>query len=78
MLEVKVKLYGELEKYSLNHKEKFSIQLPPGTVIKDLMDHLKIPAHQVMLIIKNGIKAKEDDLLINGDYVIFLPIVGGG
>lgn len=78
MLEVKVKLYGELEKYSPNHKEKFSIQLPPGTLIKELMDHLKIPAHQVMLIIKNGIKAKEDDLLKNGDDVIFLPIVGGG
>ncbi|MGB9700550.1 MAG: MoaD/ThiS family protein [Thermodesulfobacteriota bacterium] len=78
MMEVKVKLYGELEKYGPNQKEKFSVQLPPGTQIKELMDYLKIPAHQVMLIIKNGIKAKEDDLLKNGDDIIFLPIVGGG
>lgn len=78
MIEVKIKLYGELEKYSPNRKEKFSVQLPDGTCLKELMDSLKIPAHQVMLIIKNGIKAKEEDFLKNGDDIILLPIVGGG
>lgn len=78
MIEVKVKLYGELEKYSPNQNEKFSVQLPDGACLKELLDFLKIPAHQVMLIIKNGIKAKEEDFLKSGDDIALLPIVGGG
>lgn len=78
MIEVTVKLYAELEKYSPNQKDKFLVRLPDGSRLKELMDLLRIPAHQVMVIIKNGIKAKEEDSLKNGDEVIFLPIVGGG
>lgn len=78
MITVKVKLYGELERYSLNQKEKFPVQLPEGACVKELRDFLKIPAHQVMAIIINGSKANEEDFLQNGDDIIFLPIVGGG
>lgn len=78
MIEVTVKLYAELGKYSPNQNDKFSVHLPDGSRLKELTDFLKIPAHQVMVIIKNGIKAKEEDSLKNGDEVIFLPIVGGG
>lgn len=78
MIEVTVKLYAELEKYSPNQKDKFSVHLPDGSRLKELMDFLKIPAHQVMVIIKNGIKAREEDFLNNRDEIIFLPIVGGG
>lgn len=78
MIEVKVKLYGELEKYSPSQNNKFSMQLPLGIHLKELMEFLKIPAHQIMLIIKNGVKATEDDFLNDGDEIIFLPVVGGG
>ncbi len=77
-MEIKVKLYGELAQYSPNQKDNFSIQLPQGTSLKELVDLLKVPDHQVMLIIKNGLRATEEDFLKHGDEIILLPIVGGG
>ncbi len=77
-MEIKVKLYGELAQYSPNRKDNFSVQLPMGASLKELVNLLKIPDHQVMLIIKNGLRAREEDFLKHGDEVILLPIVGGG
>ncbi len=78
MIRVKVKTYAELQRYNPQRGEEFVVVLEEGSGIKRLMKYLEIPDHRVMLILKNGRRAMEDDLLAEGDPVHLYPVVGGG
>ena len=78
IMRVKVKAYADLQKYNPEKGEEFFAEIKEGSSVKDLMQFLGLPDHQVMLILKNERKAKEDDPLADGDAVFFLPLVGGG
>jgi len=78
MIRVKVKTYAELQKYGPKGKEEFVVDLTEGARVRDLMEFLKIPEHRVMLVLKNGKKATEEDPLSDGDAVFFYPVIGGG
>ena len=78
MIQVRVKTYAELQRYNPQRGEEFVVVLEEGSGIKRLMEFLEIPDHRVMLILKNGRKAAEEDSLADGDAVALLPVVGGG
>ncbi len=78
MMRIKVKTYAELQRYNPEKGEDFLLELEEGSKVKDLMQALRLPDHQVTLILKNGRKAGEEDPLAEGDSVFFYPVIGGG
>jgi len=75
---VKVKTYAELLRFNPRDGEEFIMELKEGASVKTLIEVLNLPVHQVMLVLKNGHKAEEDDILVDGDAVTLYPVVGGG
>lgn len=80
-MKIELKLYASLGKYmpqALLQGQQGSIEVGEGTTIKALLENLKVPLETVKLIFVNGIHAKEDDLLKEGDRVgVFPPVAGG-
>ncbi|NWF93105.1 MAG: MoaD/ThiS family protein [Syntrophaceae bacterium] len=77
-MRVKVKVYVDLQRYNPDKGEEFTVEIKEGSRVKDLMQLLQLPEHRVMLILKNERIGKEEDLLVDGDAISFLPVVGGG
>jgi molybdopterin converting factor small subunit len=49
-----------------------------GTTIKALLENLEVPLETVKLIFVNGVHAKDDDVLKEGDRLgVFPPVAGG-
>ena len=54
------------------------IEISEGITIDMLIDHLGIPNDTVKVVFLNGIHAKGDEILKDGDRVgIFPPVAGG-
>ena len=79
-MRIEVNLYATLKKYI--KKETFGqssvIDAKDGLCVKDMMQKLKIPADLVKLIFINGVHAKRDTILKDGDRLGLFPPVGGG
>lgn len=54
------------------------VELPEGSTLADLVDHLALPREKVRVIFVNGRARQLDDRLITGDEVGMFPPVGGG
>jgi molybdopterin converting factor small subunit len=54
------------------------IELPEGSTLADLVDHLTLPREKVRVIFCNGRAQKLDYRLAPGDEVGLFPPVGGG
>ncbi len=79
-MKIEVNLYATLKKYMKNETGgKLSvIALEDGTCVKDVIQKLKVPADSVKLIFINGVHAKVDTILKDGDRLGLFPPVGGG
>ena len=79
-MKIEVNLYATLKKYMKNGTgDKSSvIDVEDGTCVKDVIQKLKIPADSVKLIFINGVHAKVDTILKDGDRLGLFPPVGGG
>lgn len=53
------------------------VELPEGTVLKDLLKKLNINRDR-FIVIKDAEAVKEDYVLKDGDKITILPIVSGG
>lgn len=79
-MKIEVNLYSTLKRY-MNKKSagnSSEIDIKEGAYIKDVMQKLKIPDDLVKLIFINGVHAKRDTLLKDGDRIGLFPPVGGG
>ena len=79
-MKIEINLYATLKKYMKNETGcKLSvIALEDGTCVKDVIQKLKVPADSVKLIFINGVHAKVDTILKDGDRLGLFPPVGGG
>ncbi len=79
-MKIEVNLYATLKRYIKNETESKSsaIDVEEGTCVKDIIQKLKIPADSVKLIFINGVHAKVDTTLKDGDRLGLFPPVGGG
>jgi molybdopterin converting factor small subunit len=77
---IEVNLYATLKRYMENVTggKSSAIDVEDGTCVKDVIQKLKIPADSVKLIFINGVHAKVDTPLKNGDRLGLFPPVGGG
>jgi len=80
-MKIEVKLYASLGRYmpqAALEKGKGYLEVGEGTTIKALLENLKVPLETVKLIFRNGIHAKSEEVLNEGDRLgVFPPVAGG-
>ena len=79
-MKIEVNLYATLKRYMKNETfgELPGIDVKDGLCVKDMIQKLKIPADLIKLIFINGVHAKRDTILKDGDRLGLFPPVGGG
>lgn len=80
MIEVKVRLYATLRKYSpeTGVGEPLILQVSEGARVADLLARLGVPQDEVKTAFVNNRRQDEDYQLHDGDRVAFFPPVAGG
>ena len=80
MIEVEVRLYATLRKYSpeTGIGEPLIQQMPEGSRLADLLVRLGVPKSEVKTAFVNNRHQDEDYRLRDGDRVAFFPPVAGG
>jgi molybdopterin synthase sulfur carrier subunit len=80
-MKIEVKLYASLGRYmpqAVLEKSQGDLEVGEGTTIKALLENLKVPLETVKLIFLNGIHAKGNEVLKDGDRLgVFPPVAGG-
>ena len=79
-MEIEVKLFATLRDYLPKGSSQFScrIEADEKTRIRDILTKLKIPEEMPKIILVNGIHAKKDHSLKEGDVLSIFPPVAGG
>jgi molybdopterin synthase sulfur carrier subunit len=80
-MKIELKLYASLARFMPSEKGESGanmLEVDEGTTISDLLEALKVPTNHIKLIFVNGIHAKGDHVLKEGDRVgVFPPVAGG-
>ena len=63
---------------SIRAGSPMDVELPKGSTLADLVDHLGLPPEKVRVIFVNGRIQQRDHILVSGDEVGLFPPVGGG
>ena len=79
-MRITVKLFATLVRFKDDSRagKPFEVELPEGSIVQDLIDHLKIPPEETHIVFVNNIIEEADSLLKDGDIVGMFPPVGGG
>lgn len=77
---VHVKLFATLARYSggVPAGTFFDVEVPQGSVLEDLVNHLAIPPEETRIAFVNGIIQSMDWTLKTGDEIGIFPPIGGG
>ena len=80
MIEVKVRLYGMLRKYSprTGVGEAMAVPIPENAHLPELVALLGVPEKEVKLTFVNNQQQSDDYQLQDGDKVALFPLVAGG
>lgn len=81
MIKVEVVLFATLSKYNPagESSEPFTLQLPEGSTVEDVLKRLQIPPQESKQVFVNSRRRDRDYVLKGGERVaIFPPIAGGG
>ena len=75
-----MRLYASLSRYLPENREgnSYDMEIPPGTTINELLRNRDIPPEAPMVIFLNGVHARSDEILKEGDRVGAFPPVAGG
>ena len=71
----------EVKLFAVFRKDRFvsrHLEIPDGSVFRDVLDSLGIEAREVSLPLINGVYSSVDDSLSDGDILSIFPAVGGG
>ncbi len=75
MIEIELKLMGTLK----SRFREGRLELPEGTTIADVLEHLEVPSKVVQTCTVNGkFVHNRSHRLADGDELTLLPPVGGG
>jgi molybdopterin converting factor small subunit len=77
-MEVEVKLFNLLQQYSPCDQNAFSVRLPVGASLDELLKRLKIPPTAQRIALVNGRRAGDEALLSPGDTVVLMSPMEGG
>jgi molybdopterin converting factor small subunit len=80
-MKIELRLYASLGRYMPERKGGSLAQVmefSEGTTIGEVLQKLNVPQNAVKLIFVNGVRARIDEALKDGDRVgIFPPVAGG-
>ncbi len=77
---VLVKLSTSLRAYVPGYDAKVGLYITPplGITVAALAESLHLPLEEITVIMVNGVRASESDIVQPDDRVAFFPAVGGG
>ena len=78
-MKIELRLYASLSVYMPEtNRATVIVDIDQGTRIQELLEQLKVPADSVKIIFLNGVHAKGNEILKEGDRIgVFPPIAGG-
>jgi len=79
-MKIELKLYASLASHMPEKADgnPYMMEVTEGTTIGKFLEQLKVPVEAVKIIFLNGIHAKGDEVLKEGDRVgVFPPVAGG-
>jgi molybdopterin converting factor small subunit len=77
-MKVTVKLYNRLRDYAPDENNVFSLQMPHGAPMGQLLQRLNIPNSVQRTILINGRRGDENTVLSPGDEVVMMSPIEGG
>ncbi len=79
-MEIEVKLFATLREYLPKGSSRFSckMKIDDSTRVQDILVRLKLPEQMPKIILINGVHAKKDQVLNEGDVLSIFPPVAGG
>jgi molybdopterin converting factor small subunit len=79
-MEIEVKLFATLRDYLPKGSSRFSckMEIDGQTQVQDILSSLKIPEEIPKILLVNGIHAKKNQTLKEGDVLSIFPPVAGG
>ena len=77
-MEIRVKLFNELQRYKQGKRNVFPVELEPGSCVDNLLTKLQISRTSARITLVNGMRADEKTQLCSGDTVVFFSPVTGG
>lgn len=79
-MEIELKLFANFRDYLPEGSDRFStrITINDSERVADVLRKLGLPAKHPKIILINGVHAKEDALLKDGDVLSIFPPVAGG
>lgn len=80
MIQIQVRLYATLRKYrpEVAHGQSFTVELPAGSTVADLLRELGVPEGEMKRTFVNGIIQEAEYRLADGDSLgVFPPVAGG-
>jgi molybdopterin converting factor small subunit len=72
---IRVKLYGV---FRIGRFKEEAADYPPGTTARAVVERLQLRTQLLGTVLVNGVHARLDDHLTDGDVLTLLPILGGG
>lgn len=79
-MHITVKLFATLVRFNDGARsgKPFEVELPDRSLVKDLINLLKIPPQETHVVFINNIIVEPNSKLQDGDVVGLFPPVGGG
>ena len=79
-MEIEVKLFATLRDYLPKGSSRFSckMEIDGQTQVQDILSSLKIPEEIPKILLVNGVHAKKEQILKEGDVLSIFPPVAGG
>ena len=79
-MHVELRLYASLQKFLPGNStdNSRSVEMEEGATVKNLLEKFQIPLDAPKVIFLNGIHARGDEVLKEGDRVGAFPPVAGG
>ena len=79
-MKIELRLYASLAAFMPEKKSgnPWVIEVSEGTTIRNLLQQIKVPREDIKVLFLNGIHARDEDVLKEGDRVGIFPSVGGG
>ncbi len=74
-MKVTIKLIGP---FRIGRFKEEVREYPSALSVRDLIEEFRIPVNLLGIVLINGIHARVDDQLNDGDTVILLPFIDGG
>nr|WP_072870445.1 MoaD/ThiS family protein [Desulfofundulus thermosubterraneus] len=77
---MRVELRGYFSRYAPPDavNGRFSLEIPPGSTVKNVLEKVHLTEKYVGLVLINGQKARMLDRLHQDDTVTIFPVVAGG